>query len=70
MNREKEKKETIEKKKVSTEKGENKKSKKLYMQILDNVVSEKPNVKWISVAGLDKEKEALKEILILPIKLA
>ena len=60
MNREKEKKETIEKKK----------SKKLYMQILDNVVSEKPNVKWISVAGLDKEKEALKEILILPIKLA
>ena len=30
------------------------------------VVTEKPNVKWDDVAGLDAAKEALKEAVILP----
>ena len=32
------------------------------------IVSEKPNVKWTDIAGLEGAKEALKEAVILPIK--
>lgn len=32
------------------------------------IVSEKPNVRWEDVAGLDNAKEALNEAVILPIK--
>lgn len=32
------------------------------------IVSEKPNVKWEDVAGLEGAKEALKEAVILPTK--
>jgi vacuolar protein-sorting-associated protein 4 len=32
------------------------------------IVTEKPNVKWDDVAGLEGAKEALKEAVILPVK--
>ena len=32
------------------------------------VVTEKPNVKWSDVAGLEKAKESLQEAVILPLK--
>lgn len=36
--------------------------------ITGSILTEKPNVKWSDVAGLDNAKEALKEAVILPIK--
>ena len=34
----------------------------------DAIVTEKPNVKWDDVAGLDNAKDSLKEAVILPVK--
>ena len=55
-------------KKVSSGGGEDEDTKKLEEQLSGCLVSEKPNVKWSDVAGLEKAKEALKEAVILPIK--
>jgi len=41
---------------------------KLKEMLSSCVVTEKPNVKWSDVAGLDKAKEALQEAVILPMK--
>ena len=32
------------------------------------IVTEKPNVKWTDIAGLENAKKALQEAVILPIK--
>ncbi|GMF71306.1 unnamed protein product [Aspergillus oryzae] len=43
-------------------------SKKLRSALAGAILSDKPNVKWEDVAGLESAKEALKEAVILPIK--
>lgn len=43
-------------------------SKKLRGALSGAILSEKPNIRWEDVAGLEQAKEALKEAVILPIK--
>ncbi|KAJ9647359.1 Vacuolar protein sorting-associated protein 4 [Coniosporium tulheliwenetii] len=43
-------------------------SKKLRGALAGAILSEKPNIRWEDVAGLEQAKEALKEAVILPIK--
>lgn len=43
-------------------------SKKLRGALSGAIITEKPNVRWEDVAGLEGAKEALKESVILPIK--
>jgi vacuolar protein-sorting-associated protein 4 len=37
--------------------------------ISDTIVSEKPNVKWDDVAGLEAAKRSMQEAIVLPLKL-
>jgi len=74
INRAKDIKKAMEKGKGKDKKGgngegdEDEEAKKLEEQLSGCLVSEKPNVKWSDVAGLDKAKEALKEAVVLPIR--
>ncbi len=43
-------------------------TKKLQTSLQSAILTEKPNVKWDDIAGLEGAKEALKEAVILPIK--
>lgn len=43
-------------------------SKKLRSALAGAILTDKPNVQWEDVAGLESAKEALKEAVILPIK--
>lgn len=43
-------------------------AKKLRGALQGAILSEKPNIRWEDVAGLENAKEALKEAVILPIK--
>lgn len=43
-------------------------TKRLRNALSGAILSEKPNVRWDDVAGLDAAKEALKEAVILPVK--
>lgn len=41
---------------------------KLSGKIMEAIVSEKPNVKWSDIGGLEEAKKALEEAVIMPIK--
>ncbi|KAH9949484.1 AAA-domain-containing protein [Amylocystis lapponica] len=56
------------KKKDSDDDDQDPEVKKLRANLAGAIVSEKPNVKWDDVAGLEAAKESLKEAVILPIK--
>ncbi len=43
-------------------------TKKLKNALAGSILSEKPNIKWDDVAGLEPAKESLKEAVILPVK--
>ena len=43
-------------------------TKKLRAGLTSSILSEKPNIKWDDVAGLEGAKASLKEAVILPIK--
>jgi vacuolar protein-sorting-associated protein 4 len=43
-------------------------AKKLRGALAGAILTDKPNIKWEDVAGLDQAKESLKEAVILPIK--
>ena len=50
------------------EEDEDAEKKKLRGALASAIVSEKPNIKWEDVAGLDNAKESLKETVILPVR--
>ncbi|KAJ5156034.1 vacuolar protein sorting-associated protein 4 [Penicillium capsulatum] len=54
--------------KEEDENGEDADSKKLRSALQGAILSDKPNVQWEDVAGLENAKESLKEAVILPIK--
>lgn len=47
---------------------DNEESKKLQGALSSAIVTEKPNVKWEDVSGLESAKEGLKEAVIMPVK--
>ena len=50
------------------ENSEDKEKDRMRNELSSKIVSEKPNIKWEDVAGLEGAKEALKEAVVLPIK--
>lgn len=48
--------------------GDDAETKKMQTALSSAILSEKPNVRWEDIAGLESAKEALKEAVILPIK--
>ncbi|KAI9321034.1 hypothetical protein BX666DRAFT_1852511 [Dichotomocladium elegans] len=55
-------------KKSVTEEDDDPEMKKMRASLASAILSEKPNVRWDDVAGLEGAKEAIKEAVILPIK--
>ena len=59
---------TAQKKKPKGDKEEDDEEEKLAKALSEAIVTEKPNVKWDDVSGLEGAKEGLKEAVILPIR--
>jgi len=60
---------TAQKKKPKTSgDDEDEEEAKLAKALSEAIVTEKPNVKWSDVSGLEGAKEGLKEAVILPIR--
>ena len=58
----------VDKGKEGEKKEEDPESQKMRGALAGAIVSEKPNVKWDDVAGLERAKESLKETVILPVQ--
>lgn len=56
------------KKGVAEEDDDDPEMKKMRANLASVILTEKPNVRWSDVAGLEGAKEAIKEAVILPIK--
>jgi len=54
--------------KKDTKKKDEDENDKLMEGLSSAIVTEKPNIKWSDVAGLEGAKESLKEAIIMPIK--
>lgn len=48
--------------------GDDKESSKMKEALSEAILTDKPNVKWTDIAGLENAKKALQEAVILPIK--
>lgn len=60
---------TAQKKKPKNDKDDgDEEEAKLAKALSEAIVTEKPNVKWSDVSGLEGAKEGLKEAVILPIR--
>jgi vacuolar protein-sorting-associated protein 4 len=56
------------KKSAKKEDEEDEEEAKLQKALSEAIITEKPNVKWSDVSGLEGAKEGLKEAVILPIR--
>lgn len=60
--------ETNNKKNYAQKGGNTKEKNQMAGQLNDAIISEKPNVRWEDVSGLENAKNALKEAVIMPIR--
>jgi vacuolar protein-sorting-associated protein 4 len=50
------------------ENGGDEETKKLQESLAGAIITEKPNVRWSDVAGLEQAKAALQETVVLPVR--
>ena len=50
------------------ENGRDEETKKLQESLAGAIITERPNVRWSDVAGLEQAKAALQETVVLPVR--